>query len=126
MERALVPLIAVAVAVFAAQASAHHSISRMYHENEIVMIEGELAQLHLRNPHSIMHVVVRDRSRGEMRYAIEWAAAGELADHGVTPRTLKVGDYLVITGNPARNADDRRIHMTALFRPKDNYSYSRP
>ena len=55
--------------------------------------------------------------------AVEWAAAGELEDQGVTSQTLKVGDYVVITGSPARNTNDHRVRMATLHRPKDNFNY---
>ena len=124
MQRLLAALVVTVGVLFAAQPSAHHSFAAMYHENERVTIQGELAQIHFRNPHSIMHVIVKERGGRELRYAVEWAAAGELEGQGVTNQTLKVGDVLVITGNPARNADYRRLRMNTLHRPKDNYTYS--
>jgi hypothetical protein len=115
-------LLIVSAALLAPQASAHHSISAMFQEKEVVRIEGQLAQLNFRNPHSIMHVIVKDKGR-EVRYAVEWAAAGELEVQGITSHTLKIGDHLVITGSPARNPDDHRVRMTTLHRPKDDFNY---
>lgn len=104
-------------------ASAHHAVGALYYEQRTVTLEGELAQVHFRNPHSIVHLVVRDKAGREVRYAVEWAGAGQLEEQGVTSATLKVGDYLVITGSPARNPQDHRIRMTTLRRPKDNFTY---
>jgi hypothetical protein len=116
-------LLIVSGALLTARASAHHSITAMYQEKEVVRLEGQLAQLNFRNPHSIMHLIVNDKGR-EVRYAVEWAAAGELEVQGITSHTLKIGDYLVITGSPARNPDDHRVRMTTLRRPKDDFNYS--
>jgi len=124
MQRYLGVLIAAGGALLAAQVSAHHSFSGTYFENRRVTIEGELAQLLFRNPHSIVHVIVKDEAGRDVRYAVEWAAAGELEGQGVTSRTLKIGDRVVITGNPARNARDHRVRMMTLHRPKDNFSYN--
>ena len=121
MRRALAILTAAGAALFGVQASAHHAITRMY-QTTPVMLEGELAQVVFRNPHSVVHLVVKERGR-EVRYAVEWAAALELEERGVTNQTLKAGDFLVITGLPAKNAEDRRLFLTALRRPRDNYSY---
>lgn len=121
MRRALAILTAAGAALLGVQASAHHALTRMY-QSTPVMLEGQLAQVVFRNPHSIVHLVVKDGGR-ELRYAVEWAGALELEKTGVTNETLKVGDYLVITGLPAKNAEDRRLYLTALHRPRDNYSY---
>jgi hypothetical protein len=121
MRRAFAILTVAGAALLGVQASAHHAITRMY-QNTPVMLEGELAQVVFRNPHSIVHLVVKDGAR-DVRYAVEWAGALELQERGVTTETLKVGDFVVITGLPARNPEDRRLFLTALRRPKDNYSY---
>ena len=123
MGRLIAALVVASGALSAVQSFAHHSIAAMYRENESVSIQGEVSQLHFRNPHSIIHVIVKDRGGREMRYAVEWSAAGELEDQGVTSQTLKIGDVVVITGSPARNAAYRRIRMNTLRRPKDNYTY---
>ena len=103
--------------------SAHHALDALYHENRTVRVEGELAQVNFRNPHSIVQLIARDRTGQEVRYAVEWAAAGVLREQGVTSTTLKAGDFVVITGSPSRNPRDHRIRLTTLHRPKDNFSY---
>ena len=123
MLRCLAILVAASGALAATRVSAHHSITALYHEKQTVTVEGQLAQVHFRNPHTIVHLIVKDKTAGEVRYAVEWAAAGELEAQGVTSRTLKAGDFVVITGSPARYAPDRRLRMTTLHRPKDNYTY---
>jgi hypothetical protein len=80
-------------------------------------------QLNFHNPHSIMHLIMSDKGR-EVRYVVEWAAAGELEVQGITSHTLKIGDDLVITGSPVRIPDDHRVPMTTLRRPKDEFNYS--
>jgi hypothetical protein len=39
--------------------------------------------------------------------------------------TLKVGDHVIISGNPARNAADKRVRLLSLLRPRDNYGWGR-
>jgi thiamine monophosphate kinase len=56
------------------------------------------------------------------RYAVEWAAAGQLT--GITRDTLKYGDHVVITGNPGRTAEDHRLRMRSILRPKDGFKWS--
>ena len=123
MRRSLGILAVTAVALAATPAGAHHDFAITYLTDRTVTIEGELAQLVFRNPHSLVHLVALDSRGREVRYAVEWASAGELEGQGVTSQTLKVGDHVVVTGSPGRSPGDHRLRMTTLRRPKDNYSY---
>jgi thiamine monophosphate kinase len=111
--------------VATASTAAHHSFAASYREEASVTIEGELVQLVLRNPHSFMHVIVKARG-SEVRYAIEWTAAGDLGSQGVTRETLSIGDYIVVTGSPSRAETDNRIRLTSLRRPSDGFSWEAP
>ena len=103
--------------------TAHHSFAATYLENSSVTIEGQLVQLQFRNPHSFAQMLVRQPDGHDVRYAVEWRGAGELGAQGVTQRTLQVGDYLVITGNPSRNTTDHRMRVVRLVRPRDGFNW---
>src|SRR4029450_888838 len=118
MKRYLVVLAAAAGLMFAAQAYAHHSFAATYLEDQTVQIEGELVQFLFRNPHSFVHVMVKEKDGSTVRYAVEWGGAGQLGGQGVTRETLKAGDHVFITGAPGRNPTDHRIRMVSLYRPK--------
>lgn len=123
MRRCLGILALTAMALAAARVDAHHDFHITYRTDRTVQIEGELAQLLFRNPHSVVYLAVRDTRGRELRYAVEWAGAGQLEGQGVTSQTLKVGDYVVVTGSPGRFPGDRRLRMLTLHRPKDDYHY---
>jgi hypothetical protein len=123
MRRSLGILAVTALALAATPAGAHHDFALTYRTDRTVTIEGELAQFVFRNPHSLVHLVVLDQRGREVRYAVEWAGAGQLEGHGVTGETLKVGDYVVVTGSPGRLPSHRRLRMITLHRPKDDYHY---
>jgi hypothetical protein len=114
-----VPLVAaMALAAGATSASAHHSFAATYLEDQSVAIEGELVQISLRNPHSFVHVNVKQKDGTVVRYAVEWGGAGQLAGQGVTANTLRHGDHVQITGAPGRNPADHRVRLVSLVRPK--------
>ncbi len=102
--------------------SAHHSFAATYVVDKEVKIEGDLVQFMFRNPHSFVHVMAPDETGQIQRYAVEWAAAGQLT--GVTRDTLKYGDHVIITGNPGRTAEDHRLRMRSIYRPKDGFKWS--
>jgi len=112
-----------AAAAMAAQAYAHHSFPDVYLEDRTVTIQGELAQIVLRNPHSFVHVVVKEKDGSLVRYAVEWVGATELGGQGVTRETLKLGDYVIVSGWPGRNPTEHRVRMTSLQRPRDGFGW---
>ena len=123
MRRLLVGLVAAGVCVFGAQLYAHHSFEATYIEDQAVTIEGELVQLLFRNPHSFMQLTVMEEDGSTARYAVEWRGAAQLGVQGVTRETLKLGDHLVISGNPGRNPSDHRVRMISLRRPRDGFGW---
>jgi len=124
MKRVVLAVVVIVSCVLATSATAHHSFAATYLEKESVTIEGQLVQLQFRNPHSYAQMIVRQPDGHDVRYAVEWRGAGELGAQGVTQRTLQVGDYLVITGNPSRNMTDHRMRATRLVRPRDGFNWT--
>jgi hypothetical protein len=129
MKRYLIVFSVAAVAVLSglgARAYAHHSFAATYHEDRSITIEGELVQFLFRNPHSFVHVNVRETDGKVRRYAVEWGGAGQLGGQGVNSQTLKVGDKVIITGSPGRGYPEQaRVRMVTLRRPADGFDWGR-
>src|SRR5579862_2952501 len=124
MNRVLPGLVlALGTFLIAAPAFAHHSFAATYFEDKKLTIEGELVQFLFRNPHSFVQIEAPDDSGKMVKWAVEWAGAGQLGQQGVTRDTLKAGDHVVIVGNPGRNAEDHRVRMTSITRPSDGYKW---
>jgi uncharacterized protein DUF6152 len=123
MKRYLVVLFVAAASLIGAQAYAHHSFAATYLEDQTVTVEGELVQFLFRNPHSFVHLNVKEKDGTVSRYAVEWGGAGQLGGQGVNRETLKIGDHVIITGNPGRNPKDKRVRMLSLLRPKDGFGW---
>src|SRR5215467_8080298 len=102
---------------------AHHSFTATYDTGKTVTIEGKITQFLLRNPHSFLHVTVVDTDGKEQNWNIEWAAAGQLGGAGVSRDSLKVGDPVVISGNPARDPADQRLRMVTVKRTSDGFNW---
>jgi hypothetical protein len=111
--------VAVAVILVAMPLLAHHSFTAVYNTDKVVSIEGRLTQFMFRNPHSFVHVDVKEESGQVTRYSIEWAGAGQLSREGLSTATLRPGDHVIVTGNPGRNPADRRMRMKTITRPSD-------
>ena len=115
----LVPLLVGVSLIGASSASAHHSFAATYIAEETITIDGELVQILFRNPHSFVHVAVKDKNGAVVRYAVEWRGAAELEMQGVHRETLKPGDRVIISGNPGRNPADHRLRASSFYHPKD-------
>ena len=121
--RLIILLIAVAALTSGIQLFAHHSFAATYFEDKQQTIEGELVQFMFRNPHSFVHVEVKDEKGQVVRWAVEWGGGGQLGRQGVTRDTLKSGDHVIIVGNPGRNPEDHRLRMLRLKRSSDGYTW---
>ena len=104
-------------------ASAHHSFAATYFEDQTMSIEGDLVQFLYRNPHSFVHVEVKDKAGVVTRWAVEWGGGGQLGRQGVTRETLKPGQRVVINGNPGRTPEDHRLRMVNITRPSDGWKW---
>jgi Family of unknown function (DUF6152) len=123
MIRKRILLGGLSAAIVAMAAQAHHSFTATYDENAEIRIEGKLVQFMFRNPHAWVHVMAEDENGEMVRWGVEWGGAGQLSGQGVTRDSLKVGDHVIITGNPGRNTEEHRIRMRSLLRPSDGYGW---
>jgi hypothetical protein len=99
---------------------AHHSFSATYDTAKTTVIEGKVVQFLLRNPHSFVHVAVLADGK-EQVWNVEWAAAGQLG--GTIAGSLKAGDPVKVTGNPARDPADMRLRMVNVRRTSDGANW---
>lgn len=125
MKLPRIVLMAMAVFLAGAPSFAHHSFAATYFEDQNVTIEGEILQFMYRNPHSFVHLSVKEKDGSTSRYTVEWGGTGQLGAQGVGKDTLKVGDHVIISGNPGRNPADKRVRLLSLLRPKDGYGWGR-
>jgi uncharacterized protein DUF6152 len=122
MTRYLVIVLAAGMMVAGGQVLAHHSFAATYIEDQSVTIEGEIVQFLLRNPHSFVHVMVKEPDGTTARYVVEWGSPAQLSGK-VSRDTLKPGDFVIISGNPGRNAGDHRVRLLTFKRPKDGWTW---
>ena len=113
MKRTLMFIIPMAL-LLAGTLSAHHSFTATYDTGKTVSVEGKVVQFLLRNPHSFLHIEVKDKGGKVEVWNIEWAAAGQL--NGTIAASIKAGDLVTVNGNPARDPADLRLRMVNIKR----------
>ncbi len=102
---------------------AHHSFSATYDSTAKVEIEGVVKEFVWRNPHSFMRLDVVDKSGETKTWALEWGSTNDLTQASITRTTLKPGDKLIVTGEPARDQSSLRLLITTISRPSDGFSW---
>ena len=102
MKRTFMVVLMGAALIAGARAYAHHSQVAVYESTKTQTIEGKVAAVQIRSPHSWIHVEVdeKDETGKPLRYAIEWGSAAQLTRSGIDGKTLKVGDKVKVDRTP--------------------------
>jgi hypothetical protein len=122
MKSKLGLLVVAGVLVLGMTAFAHHSIIGTYQFDKEVKLEAKIVGVQLRNPHSFIQIEAPDENGVQQRWSMEWGGAGQLFNHGIDRNSLRIGDKVVVTGNPARSGD-KRARLTSIRRPSDGFGW---
>jgi hypothetical protein len=93
----LLPLLALPIS-----AGAHHS-QAMYDANGETSATGVVSQWEWTNPHTWLHVMVKDESGTERMWTFESNSTGQLARGGWSEDAIKAGDEVTVTFRPLRD-----------------------
>ncbi len=104
-------------------AQAHHSFSASYDLEKKAEIKGKLVQMNFRNPHSSVMVIAPDAKGVEQRWGIEWGGSTALERQGLTRDSFKIGDEVIVVGQPSRDEGDHRLRMQSIRRTSDNFGW---
>lgn len=94
---------ALAASAASIAALAHHSFSAEFDVGRPVELTGTVVEIEWTNPHAWIHLETVDEAGNRARWAVELLGLNTLARSGMTPRTVKAGDRLTVTGFGARN-----------------------
>jgi len=102
--------------------SAHHAYAD-FDRARAVTIDGVLEELVYGNP----HVMLKIRSASGVFIATWESANVVLRRANFTATTFHVGDRLLVTGSPAREAARHELALlTEVVRPSDGWKWSKP
>jgi hypothetical protein len=82
---------------------AHHSFSAEFDVGRPIEITGAVVEIEWTNPHAWVHLDVATGDGASERWAVEMLGINSLVRSGMSPRTVKAGDVLTVTGFGARN-----------------------
>jgi len=104
MRRVLPTIWMLAIAgVFTARiAYPHHGFAVHYDLADQVRIEGRVHEVSLRNPHSVIRILVSGESGDDVIWTCETQAGSILKRKGITASRFGIGEPIIITGSHAR------------------------
>jgi hypothetical protein len=98
---------------------AHHGYSDFFLD-QTVALEGDIESILYANP----HVVLTIRTEDSTVYTATWASINQVERQGLRKTTLKVGDHVIVSGTPPRDAARHEIaNVREVRRPSDGWKW---
>ena len=97
----------VALAGWTSSVSAHHAFAAEFDANKPINFKGTITKMEWVNPHTWLHVAVKNDSGTVENWAIEAGTPNVLFRRGFTKDTLKPGMEIVVDGYRAKDGSRR-------------------
>ena len=101
------PAAALLVALTAPDAAAHHSFAAEFDASNPVTLHGTITKMEWINPHSWLHIDVKNADGTTTPWMIEGATPNTLLRRGFTREAIKSGMEITIVGYRAKNGANR-------------------
>ncbi|HEX7079614.1 MAG TPA: DUF6152 family protein [Gammaproteobacteria bacterium] len=88
----------------AGPAQAHHSFAAVYDTTAPITVTGKIVQVRLTNPHSWFFLDVEGEDGKVERWSFEAGTPSGMIRNGYSPKVIKEGDVVTISGFRARDA----------------------
>jgi hypothetical protein len=94
---------------------AHHGTSA-FDATKTIVLRGEVTDFEFIQPHALIAMDVKKDNGDVEKWFVELTTPNYLVRYGWNRKTLKTGDLVTITGNPAKNGA-KTLHPLKILSP---------
>jgi hypothetical protein len=113
-RKLLIIILGIGVMVSAMPLFAHHSVSAEFDTTKTITFTGPVKAVEWGNPHIYTQVEAKDASGKVHIYRVEGGPPNSLYRAGWRSTTLKVGQIVTVTGNPAKNPSSPNVGQAKI------------
>jgi hypothetical protein len=114
-SRLAVALVCAGCLLAGARALAHHAFAAEFDINKPISLRGMVIKMEWINPHSWIHIDVKDADGKVTSWMIEGGSPNSLLRLGFTMNAVQYGMEIVVEGYQAKDGSNKGVGRTLMF-----------